>query len=203
MADSSLFLEQGFPCSYLRMRMYNYIVSMIPFTLSWTLSSKCFLPFPLSVSSQSSSLGSDMLVLFSMCVLHSSLSLHNYIGDTMIVHLCYNYRCCSARLHQDYNYRYTSLISVLLHWYRYHNVKLHLQWNELKCREPLPALMQMSMHAYLISTCGHVTLAKMAENSLKFWPMLLRILLYKKQCLPGNSCYNCIVTVAIQNSGRL
>ena len=44
---------------------------------------------------------------------------------------------------------------------------------------------------------GRVTLAKMAENSLKFWPMLLRILLYKKQRLPrkyllqlySNCCY--------------
>ena len=29
-----------------------------------------------------------------------------------------------------------------------------IKWNALKCQEPLPALMQMSTCAYLISTCG-------------------------------------------------
>ena len=41
----------------------------------------------------------------------------------------------------------------------------------LKCQEPSPVHMQISTCAYLISTCaleGRVTLAKMAENSLKF-----------------------------------
>ena len=47
--------------------------------------------------------------------------------------------------------------------------------NEMKCTKvpgtPARALMQISTCAYLISTCGiegRVTLAKMAENSLKF-----------------------------------
>ena len=43
--------------------------------------------------------------------------------------------------------------------------------NALECREPSPALMQMSTCAYLITHValeGRVTLAKMAENNLKF-----------------------------------
>ena len=42
-------------------------------------------------------------------------------------------------------------------------------------------------HVYIfnyVTLEGRVTLGKMAENSLKFWPMLLHILLYKKQHLP-------------------
>ena len=68
----------------------------------------------------------------------------------------------------------------------------------LKCQEPLPANMQISMCAYLIRR--RVTLAKWSQDLIDPIPCIApqEAVLTKK-----NTCYNCIITVAMQNSGTI
>ena len=74
----------------------------------------------------------------------------------------YMHSTCITHVHNTYVHRHNIIII---------HVMTTFKINALKCREPSPALMQMSTCAYLITRVafeGRVTLAKMAENSLKF-----------------------------------
>ena len=74
-------------------------------------------------------------------------------------------------------------------------IMFETSYNEIAQKYQKPSSTHMQVRTCALE--GRVTLPKMAENSLKFY------FAYTRSAYQENTCYNCIVTVARQNSSTM